>query len=63
MANTVSAVPRDSVENMSAYTDAVKAIGAEPKTAIKKRDIMSVCISLHVADAVAKTLKPNNPMR
>ena len=63
VANIVSAVLRDFVSNMSAYTEAVRATGAEPKTAMKKRDIKSVCMSLHVADAVAKTLKPNKPIR
>lgn len=63
VANTVSAVPRDFVSNMSENTEAVRARGAEPKTAMKKRDIKSVCRSLHVADAVAKTLKPNKPIR
>ena len=62
VAKIVSAVPRVSVSNMSAYTEAVRAIGAEPKTAMKNREIMSVWISLQVAEATAKTLKPNKPM-
>jgi hypothetical protein len=42
VAKTVSAVPRVSLSNISAYTEAVRATGADPKTAMKNRDIMSV---------------------
>lgn len=62
VAKTVSAVPRVSLSNISAYTEAVRAMGAEPKTAMKNREIISVWISLQVAEATAKTLKPNKPM-
>jgi hypothetical protein len=60
--NTATANPRTSLLNMSANTAATMARGEDPQRPAKKRQIITVWISLATATAMVKIEKPKAAM-